>query len=232
MNTTQHSFSPRIAILVAIMAYGAFCKLIPYILMQFGVSIDPTTTTYPWNFSPVPALCLFCGAFFRDIRWAFAVPLAAWFAGDLGILALVSRQYGFSEGLTMAFYPNQIIVYAGFALIVGVGVLLPKVVGWLKSIDSESTKFGHLAYWTGVIGSGVFASVLFFALTNFGVWITGGGMMYPLTWAGLVECYTLAIPFFRNFALATAGFSVVLFSPIGIQFLDESEDRQPAYELA
>lgn len=41
----------------------------------------------------------------------------------------------------------------------------------------------------------VFSSTLFFILTNFGVWVMGG---YPQTWEGLVLCYTMAIPFFRN----------------------------------
>ena len=46
------------------------------------------------------------------------------------------------------------------------------------------------------IGNGTIlkSSTLFFVLTNFGVWLMG----YPLTFAGLVSCYTLAIPFFVN----------------------------------
>ena len=38
------------------------------------------------------------------------------------------------------------------------------------------------------------SSVLFFLLTNFGVWMLG----YPFTFAGLVSCYTMALPFFVN----------------------------------
>ena len=38
------------------------------------------------------------------------------------------------------------------------------------------------------------SSTLFFLLTNFGVWFFG----YPNTLAGLVSCYTLALPFFVN----------------------------------
>jgi len=36
------------------------------------------------------------------------------------------------------------------------------------------------------------SSLLFFLVTNFGVWYLG----YPNTLAGLVSCYTLALPFF------------------------------------
>ena len=38
------------------------------------------------------------------------------------------------------------------------------------------------------------SSLLFFLVSNFGVWYLG----YPNTLAGLVSCYTLAIPFFVN----------------------------------
>lgn len=40
------------------------------------------------------------------------------------------------------------------------------------------------------------SSLLFFIITNFGVWFVGN--MYPKTVSGLVTCYTMAIPFFRN----------------------------------
>lgn len=40
------------------------------------------------------------------------------------------------------------------------------------------------------------SSLLFFAITNFGVWAMG--TMYPKTASGLLEAYVMAIPFFRN----------------------------------
>jgi hypothetical protein len=40
------------------------------------------------------------------------------------------------------------------------------------------------------------ASILFFVLSNFGDWLSG--FNYPGTWAGLAECYVMAIPFFGN----------------------------------
>jgi hypothetical protein len=39
-----------------------------------------------------------------------------------------------------------------------------------------------------------FASVCFFLISNFGVWL----YWYPQTWAGLAECYLLAIPFYSR----------------------------------
>ena len=49
-------------------------------------------------------------------------------------------------------------------------------------------------------------SILFFIITNFGVWVLG----YPKTWEGLVLCYTLAIPFFVNSILGDFFFSYLL----------------------
>jgi hypothetical protein len=39
-------------------------------------------------------------------------------------------------------------------------------------------------------------SVFFFLVTNFAVWRWGG--LYPATADGLVRCYDMAVPFFRN----------------------------------
>jgi hypothetical protein len=52
-------------------------------------------------------------------------------------------------------------------------------------------------------------SVLFFVVTNFAVWLSSG--MYPRTLAGLIECYTLAIPFFRNTMLGDFVYSGIIF---------------------
>ena len=39
-------------------------------------------------------------------------------------------------------------------------------------------------------------STLFFLTSNLATW--GEGLLYPMTLSGLIECYTQAIPFFRN----------------------------------
>jgi len=230
MKKADQMFQPRRAALAALIGYAVFCKLLPYILFQFGVSIDPERTAYPWNFSPVPAICLFTGAFFKDVRWAFGVPLAAWLLGDLGILALVSRQYGFHEGLQMAFYPDQIFVYAGFAIVVGCGMLIRALQQRMSAANLGSS--GSAGYWPAVFGAGLAGSILFYLLTNFTVWLFGEGVIYPLTAEGLFTCYVQGLPFFRNFAVATAGFSLVLFSAIGTRMLEDVEERRLAPETA
>lgn len=53
------------------------------------------------------------------------------------------------------------------------------------------------------------ASLIFFIVTNFGVWVTSG--MYAHTWSGLLRCYELALPFFRNTLLSDLFYTAVLF---------------------
>ena len=52
-------------------------------------------------------------------------------------------------------------------------------------------------------------SILFFLVTNFGVWISGG---YTYSAEGLISCYIAAIPFFRNTLMSTFLFSFSIFA--------------------
>ena len=57
--------------------------------------------------------------------------------------------------------------------------------------------------------SGAFLSALiFFIITNFGVWIYSG--IYQLNLAGLLQCYILALPFFGYSAISTLLFSTLI----------------------
>jgi hypothetical protein len=59
-----------------------------------------------------------------------------------------------------------------------------------------------------VFFSSLAGAVLFFIITNFGVWYMG---WYPRTLKGLADCYIMALPFFRTFTVATLTYSVVFF---------------------
>ena len=51
------------------------------------------------------------------------------------------------------------------------------------------------------------SSLMFFILTNFGVWVIG----YPKTFEGLMACYIAAIPFFHNTLFGTFLYSATFF---------------------
>ena len=62
------------------------------------------------------------------------------------------------------------------------------------------------------------SSLLFFIISNFGVWLVG----YPNSIAGFLACYTMALPFFVNTILGDFFFYYVLnfsFSKIENRFL-------------
>ena len=63
------------------------------------------------------------------------------------------------------------------------------------------------------------SSISFFIITNFGVWLIG----YPKTWSGFVECYTLALPFFRNSLLGDlfySGVMILVFNAVRKKYLN------------
>ncbi|MDX1666478.1 MAG: DUF6580 family putative transport protein, partial [Saprospiraceae bacterium] len=60
-----------------------------------------------------------------------------------------------------------------------------------------------------LLGSSLLASVVFFLITNFGVW--AGSPLYPPTAEGLAACYIAGIPFFWNTLLGDLFFTGALF---------------------
>ena len=57
------------------------------------------------------------------------------------------------------------------------------------------------------ISGALIGALLFFVITNFGVWSLG---FYGYTIEGLITCYTLAIPFFGNTIVGTIIFSSII----------------------
>ncbi|MBW7959880.1 hypothetical protein H3C65_00075 [Patescibacteria group bacterium] len=66
-----------------------------------------------------------------------------------------------------------------------------------------------------VASASLISAVLFFLITNFGVWQAGS--MYPKTVEGLLQCYLMGLPFFRNTVLGDLFYSFLFF--YGFKFL-------------
>ncbi len=92
----------------------------------------------------------------------------------------------------LGFYSGIVWVYGAFLLV----TLLGMSVARKKSLVT-------------IAGSTVAGSLLFFVVTNFGVWQSG--MLYPMTMSGFIECYAAAIPFFRNAIAGDLFYVTVLF---------------------
>ncbi len=52
-------------------------------------------------------------------------------------------------------------------------------------------------------------STIFFVVSNLGVWLSG--FLYPLTLTGLIQCFYMALPFFRSTIVSDLLYSGVLF---------------------
>lgn len=93
----------------------------------------------------------------------------------------------------IGFYSGMVWVYACFVAIGFIGL-------WLRNHRTIGA----------TIGGAIAGSVLFFIVTNFGVWM-GSTVTYPHTVAGLAECYIAAIPFFRNTLLGDLTYVGLMF---------------------
>jgi len=88
--------------------------------------------------------------------------------------------------------PMRIAVYGSFLISILIGL-------WLKNHKNAKN----------IILGTLFSSVIFFIVTNSAVWAFGS--MYPKSLAGIFECFTLALPFFRNTFLGDMFYSGVFF---------------------
>ena len=62
------------------------------------------------------------------------------------------------------------------------------------------------------------ASVLYFVISNLGVWIFAG--LYPMTLQGLQTCFVLALPFYKGILLGALFYSSVLYGAYRLKFLE------------
>lgn len=92
----------------------------------------------------------------------------------------------------LVFNPLFLLVYACFAATVIIGF-------WVK----KNPGVGRIAE-----GS-IVSSVLFFVVTNAGMWVESP--LYAKTPAGLVNCYVMALPYFRNTLFGDLAYTALLF---------------------
>ena len=111
--------------------------------------------------------------------------------------------------IVLGLYHGIATVYATVALIV--------VIGWW--VSSRRTPF-----WIGA--AALFSSVVFFVITNLGMWLFSG--FYPVNYTGLVACYTAAIPFFQNTVAGDLFYTVLLFG--GFRIAETMSPRLRAVE--
>ena len=93
----------------------------------------------------------------------------------------------------LGFYRGMAWVYGSFILIGMIGL-------WLRN---------HRGIGQTILAT-LAGSILFFIVTNFGVWISSQ-VSYTHDLAGFIECYVAAIPFFRNTLLGDTAYVTAMF---------------------
>lgn len=137
---------------------------------------------HPWNLAPSGAVALYSGARLRSWQ-AYALPLAVYLATNAVKAMYLGKQF--------FFFPLMPVILGCFALNVLLGRVLTK---------TESPMRIGLA--------GLAGSLQFFVITNFAQWLIMGvdpsvaqnllPGTYPRSWAGLVDCFAQAVPFYRD----------------------------------
>ena len=138
----------------------------------------------PTNFALFGALSIFCGAYLRGVA-AWTIPLFGIVLSDvLGDFLKAPGVYPYN-------FQSMMLNYAGFAAMIGVGHLL-------RVRDSFEC----------VLGSAFLGSVLFYLISNFGSWLDPI-MNYDRSLNGFLNCYRMAIPFFKYTFLSDVIFTLL-----------------------
>jgi hypothetical protein len=130
------------------------------------------------------------------------------------VLALVlsdlvlNAQMGYS-----AFHAPRVVDYAAF-LAIGLAALALRNKNW-------KLQFGTAAA----------VPLFFYAVSNFGVWLTGlglSGQPYAKSVAGLLECYVAGLPFLRGSMLGDWGFMALFAGIMALAAVGTRDERAAA----
>jgi len=138
--------------------------------------------------SPVMALALFGGFIARDKDKMFLLPLFALLLSDATIQFLYEQNWFPYAGFYAGQWKNYVLL-----------LTLPLIAVLLGAKSRISLIAGALA-----------GPTFYFLVSNLFVWMSAGEAVYTKDWNGLLNCYTLAIPFYRNSLAATIVFLPML----------------------
>ena len=187
-------------------------KLNKTILAIFGLMLIVASVYRVWDdrplgFAPQIAIAVFAGAVIKDKRWAILVPILSMFISDL----LFQVLFSFNLSVMPGFYEGQVTNYILFAGMVVFGLMIRKI------------------NWAKIAAASIAAPTTYFIISNFLVWMGGGGLYRPKTFEGLMMCYNDALPFYRGSLAATLFFSAVFF---GTYFLVKKMQEAKEHKLA
>jgi len=150
---------------------------------------------HPPNATPIAAMALMGGLYVSKKHLAFILPLAALLISDIILNNTVLR----------SFYPEQtgIILFSNYMIATYAAFIITVIIGLRLIRQSAMNKI--------ILGT-LLSSIGFFIITNLGVWM--GSVIYPKSPAGLIACFSAAIPFFKNTLLGNALFITLFVASI------------------
>lgn len=165
---------------------------------------------HPPNFTPLAAVGLFGAAWFSQRSVSFLIPLAAlWLSNLIMDNAVYARLYPeYYEGFSLLGSTHSWFTYGAFILVIAMGF------GLLRRLSA-----GRL------LGASLLASLVFFAVSNFGVWLLDP--LYAKDGLGLAAAYIAGLPFLLNTALGDLFYVGLLFGTF-----EWARRRMPALQKA
>jgi hypothetical protein len=147
--------------------------------------------------------------------------LFTYFVGLIALSRIIPHPPNFTPVIAMAIFMPYLTrdLYSAIAVPLAAMFVSDLYLGWHSSMFwvygsillctilsrySLSIKKTYLHLGVNAVAS----SIIFFVVTNFAVWISG--VMYPLTYEGLILCYTMALPFFTNTLISTIFYASLL----------------------
>ncbi|MEI6817513.1 MAG: DUF6580 family putative transport protein [Bacteroidota bacterium] len=171
---TNITSKPRTLAIISMVFMAAFARLIPH----------------PWNFTPIAAMALFGGVYFKDKALAFVITILSLIVSDVLTVMFINNHFTTLSNYFVSY--GVLSIYGCFILTIGIGFLLRKKTNLLT-----------------VVGASLVSSTLFYLVTNYPCWV--GNPIYPKNIEGLTACYIAGLEFYRNGILGDLFYSGVLF---------------------
>jgi len=171
-------------------------KKLLLIILFIAVIFFGRVLPHPYNFTPLIAVTLLSSYAISNRILALLVPLIGFWLSDLFMNNIIYAGY----------YSNFTIFNSGmiwtYGAIIFVGLMGSSLI---KKISSGKVVLASLS-----------GSTIFYIISNFGVWALSP--MYAKSVAGLIQCYSLALPFYGTSLIGDLLYSSLLFGAYQLVF--------------
>ena len=155
---------------------------------------------HPYNFTPLIAVTLLSSYSLSNKFLAIIIPLIGFWISDLFMNNYIYA--GYFADFTV-FNSGMIWTYGAIVLVAFMGS------SFLNKISTGKVVLASLS-----------GSTIFYLISNFGVWAVSP--MYAKTLTGLVQCYSLALPFYGTSLMGDLIYSTILFGAYKLVFSKNS----------